>query len=287
VNEPTARLKQMAREMGADAVGVAAVSGFHRHAPAGHRPDDILKGAKSVVAIGKRRYTTGQWLSANIDTVHRARSGQGGRDAIGFAIANRIEQDYGHASLMINPGMFDTGLVPVMSLKLSAELAGLGARSLAGGIILSADHGLMGFVAVITTLELEADGPLQEPVCPDPACVTQYEKTRKTPCMNACRAIDGEIEGGRLKRVRWYMQLCATRALTTMNSAYVRLLPEIMAEPDPERRRLLAIGQARKGIEDPPGRGIWGRCIECMRVCPVNRRAHRLQKGDGDVRQSA
>ena len=286
MNSPAEHIKQKALEMGADAVGIAAVSDFYRYAPEGHRPDDILKGAKSVVSIGKRRYNTGQWLSPNLDTIHRARAGQGGRDAIGMAIANRIEQDHGYPSLMIGPAMFDTGLVPVMSLKLPAELAGLGTRSMAGGIILSRDHGLMGFVAVITTMELDPDGSLDEPVCPDSACVALYEKTGRTPCMNACRAIDGDIEGGRIKRVRWYMQLCATRALTTMNAAYIRLLPEIMAEPDPERRKLLAIGQARKGIEDPPGRGIWGRCIECMRVCPVNRRAHRLQKGEPHAQQA-
>lgn len=271
------RIKKLATDIGADAVGIAPVSQFHKYAPEGYRPDDLLKGAKSVVSIGKRRYTWGQWLSSNIDIVHRARSGQGGRDTAGFRVANFIEQEYGHASIMINPGMFDTGLVPAMSLKLPAELAGLGTRSMAGGIILSQDHGLMGFVAVITTLDLEPDGPLKEPVCPDPACVAMYQNRGKTPCMEACRAIDGEIENGRLKKVRWYMQLCATRALTTMNAAYVRLLPEIMNEEDPERRRYLAIGQARKYIEDPAGRGIWGRCIECMRVCPVNRRAHRVK----------
>ncbi|GAB4261335.1 MAG: hypothetical protein Kow0092_10820 [Deferrisomatales bacterium] len=271
-----ARIKQAARRLGADAVGIASAEAFRAYAPEGYRPEDLLRGARSVVALGKRRYTWGQWLSPNIDTVHRARAGQGGRDAAGYALATLIERDYGHPALFINPGMFDTGLVPVMSLKLSAELAGLGTRSLAGGVILSREHGLMGFVAVITTLPLEPDGPLEEPVCPDPVCVATYEKTGQTPCMGVCRAIDGEIENGRLKRVRWYMQLCATRALTTMNAAYIRLLPEILAEPDPIRRRYLAIGQARKGIEDPPGRGIWGRCIECTRVCPVNRRAHRV-----------
>ena len=106
-----------------------------------------------------------------------------------------------------------------------------------------------------------------------------FERTGKTPCMKICGAIDGDIEEGRIKSIRWHMKLCATRALTTMNAAYVRLMPEIMGEKDPDKRRYLAIGEARKYIEDPPGRGIWGRCIECMRVCPVNRRAHRLKNG--------
>jgi hypothetical protein len=67
-----------------------------------------------------------------------------------------------------------------------------------------------------------------------------------------------------------------------MNAAYIRLLPEIMSEEDPHKRKYLAIGEARRYGEDPPGRGIWGRCIECMRVCPVNRRAIRLEKGGFD-----
>ncbi len=270
-------IKETALRLGADAVGIASVEAYAKHAPEGYRPGDLLKGAKSVIVIGKRRYSWGQWISSNIDIVHRARAGQGGRDAAGFSIMGMIEREYSQAAIFINPGMFDTGIVPVMSLKLSAELAGLGSRSMAGGIILSGDHGLMGFVAVVTTLELTPDAPLSEPVCPDPACVKSYEKTGKTPCMSICRAIDGEIEDGKIKKIRWYMKLCATRALTTMNAAYVRLLPEIMSEEDPDKRRYLAIGEARKYIEDPPGRGIWGRCIECMRVCPVNRRAHRLK----------
>jgi len=272
------QIKASARDMGADAVGVAAASDFSRFAPPGYRPEDLLKGARSVIAIGKRRYTAGQWRTSNIDVVHRARSLQGGRDAVGFAIANLIEREYGHHAILINPGMFDTGIVPPISLKLCAELAGLGTRSMAGGIILSREHGLMGFVAVITTMKLAPDGPMADPVCPDPSCVAMWEKKQTTPCISACGAIEGEIEDGRLKEVVWYRQLCATRALTTMNAAFVRLLPEIVAEGDPERRKHLAIGQARKYIEDPPGRGIWGRCIECMRVCPVNRRAIRLAK---------
>jgi epoxyqueuosine reductase QueG len=271
--------KKMALKMGVDAIGIASVEEFKKHAPEGYCPDDILPGAKSVIVIGKRRYSWGQWNTSNIDVIHRARAGQSGRDAAGANIAALLEKKYSHASLFINPGMFDTGIVPVMSLKLAAELAGLGTRSMAGGIILSKDHGLMGFVAVVTTMELKPDGPLKTPVCPDKSCVKSYERTGKTPCMDICGAIDGEIEKGKLKKVRWYMKLCATRALTTMNAAYVRLMPEIMNETDPDKRRYLAIGEARKYIEDPPGRGIWGRCIECMRVCPINRRAHRLKKG--------
>jgi epoxyqueuosine reductase QueG len=268
-------IKKLALEMGIDAVGIASVAEINKIAPEGHRPDDILRGAKSVVVMGKLRYSKGQWMSSNLDAIHRGRGGQGGRDAAGTSVMGFIEKEYGNPSLMISPGMFETGMVPVLSLKLMAELAGLGQRCMAGGIILNKKFGLMGFVAVVTTLDLIADGPVSEPACPHPSCVTKYENTGETPCMESCRAIDGVIENGRLKEVKYYQQLCATRALTTMNAAYLRLLPEIMNIEDQEKRKHLAIGQARKFIEDPPGRGIWGRCIECMRVCPVNRQNYR------------
>lgn len=179
--------------------------------------------------------------------------------------------------------MFDTGFVPVLSLKVCAELAGLGTRSMAGGIILSKEHGLLGFAATITTMDLSPDGPMSDPVCPDRACIAMFAEDGTTPCIRACSAIEGSIENGRLKEVTFYRQLCATRSNTTMNTVYLRLLPEIVEEKDPERRKYLAIGQARKYIEDPPGRGIWGRCIECMRVCPVNRRAIQLKGAEANV----
>lgn len=273
----------MALEMGADAVGIAAVSDFYKECPEGYRPDDLLKGAKSVIVVGKRRYTAGQWMAPNTDLIHRARAGQSKRDTIAATFAGLLEREYGHAALFVNPQMFDTGYVPVLSLKVCAELAGLGTRSLAGGIILSEEHGLMGFAATITTMNLAADGPMKYPVCPDRACIAMYAEDGTTPCIRSCSAIEGMIENGRLKEVTFYRQLCATRANTTMNTAYLRLLPEIVEEKDPERRKHLAIGQARKYIEDPPGRGIWGRCIECMRVCPVNRRAIRLRERRANV----
>jgi epoxyqueuosine reductase QueG len=277
------RIKEMAMDMGADAVGIAAVSDFYKECPEGYRPDDLLRGAKSVIVVGKRRYGNGQWMAPNTDLIHRARAGQNKRDTIAATFTSLFEREYGHAALFINPGMYDTGFVPVLSLKVCAELAGLGTRSMAGGIILNKEHGLMGFAATITTMELAPDGPMETPVCPDRACIAMYAEDGTTPCIRSCGAIEGKIEETRLTEVTFYRQLCATRSNTTMNTVYLRLLPEIVEEQDPERRKHLAIGQARKYIEDPPGRGIWGRCIECMRVCPVNRRAIRLKKGEANV----
>lgn len=114
------RIKSMALEMGANAVGIAAVSDFHKICPEGNRPDDLLKGAKSVITVGKRRYTTGQWLTSNTDLIHRARGGQGNRDTLAATLAGFFESEYGHAAVLVTPGMFDSGMVPPLSLKVCA-----------------------------------------------------------------------------------------------------------------------------------------------------------------------
>jgi hypothetical protein len=276
---PEERIKRLALEGGASVVGIASVAQINQYVPPDHRPDDILGGARSVVVLGRPRYTSGAWLTAHTEVLHRARVAVGARDSLALNIARFIEREYGYPSILYNSQMRDTGFNPALSLKVCAEIAGLGTRSMAGGIILNEQYGLLGFAATVTTMELKADGPLAELVCPHPACVSLWKGKQTTPCMEICGAIEGRIENGRLKEVVYYRQLCAIRCQTTMNTAYLRLLPEIVAEEDPLKRRYLAIGQARMYAEDPPGRGVWGRCIECMRVCPVNRQAIKLFQG--------
>jgi epoxyqueuosine reductase QueG len=276
---PEERIKRLALEGGASVVGIASVSQINQYVPPEHRPDDILGRARSVVVVGSPRYTSGTWLTAHTEVLHRARVAISARDSLALNIARFIEREYSHPSILYNSQMRDTGFNPALSLKVCAEMAGLGTRSMAGGIILNEQYGLLNFAATITTMELKTDSPLAEPVCPHPACVSLWEREQATPCMEVCGAIEGRIENGRLKEVVYYRQLCAIRCQTTMNTAYLRLLPEIVAEEDPLKRRYLAIGQARMYAEDPPGRGVWGRCIECMRVCPVNRRAIKLTGG--------
>ncbi len=275
MEEITERIKKFVLGLGADVVGVASVAEIKKIVPEGYSPDDLLKGAKSVVVAGAQRNTAGTWLTTNIDIIFRY-PGRGFRDNIPFRTSVLLEREYGHRAVAITPNMFDTGFVPVISLKCLAEHAGLGTRSMAGGIILNKQYGMLGFGAVITTMPLVPDGPMAEPVCPHSACNTMWKRRQGTPCMEACRAISGKIENGRLKEVEWFRQLCATRSNTTMNTAFIRLLSEIAEEEDYERRKYLAIGQARKYEEDPGGRTIGGRCIECMRVCPVNREALKL-----------
>ena len=56
-------IKEKALSLGARAAGVASVDEINRFAPAGHRPDDLLRGAKSVVVLGGGEPTAGAWRS--------------------------------------------------------------------------------------------------------------------------------------------------------------------------------------------------------------------------------
>ena len=61
----TSEVKQAALGFGADVVGIAPVERWDEHVPEGHRPADLLPGARSVVVVGARGPTAGAWRSPN------------------------------------------------------------------------------------------------------------------------------------------------------------------------------------------------------------------------------
>ena len=102
--------------------------------------------------------------------------------------------------------------MPLQSLKLHAEVAGIGARSFAGDILLHPDFGYMYFASVFTELELPPDEPMRDNPCPAPSCVSLYRKTGQTPCMKFCpvQCLSGEIDGdGNQALMRYDMAACA------------------------------------------------------------------------------
>ena len=162
--------------------------------------------------------------------------------------------------------------VPLQSLKLHAELAGIGARSLAGDILLHPEFGFLYYASVFTELELEPDAPMAHNPCPAPSCVNMSRQIGRTPCMKFCPAqcLSGEIDGeGRQKMMRYDMAACAE--LTQEYEAVPKILAEAVQEGpdavlDPDRKMLWYKVSA--------GSGAWfAQCFECMRVCPIATKA--------------
>lgn len=266
------------RKRGALAVGVADLAALERIAPAGHRPSDLMPRVKSVISVGVGGQTRGTW---QMPAKAMAYSGSTEVRAykLAYGCAFFIEQKLGVPSIYVPPDIDPEGgpRVPFQSLKLHAEVAGIGARSLAGDILLHPEFGFMYYASVFTELELAPDAPMAENPCPAPSCVALYRTIGRTPCMKFCPAqcLSGEIDGeGRQKTMRYDMAKCAE-----FTQEY-EAVPKILAEAVRDEVR----SNGAQGLLDPDrkmlwykvsaGSGAWfAQCFECMRVCPIATRA--------------
>jgi hypothetical protein len=275
----TTHVKTLALKAGATVVGVADAAAFDAHAPAGHRPADLLPGARTVVVVGGAQPRAGDWMAASpwlLSTMGTTERIQG----VGRRVAQAIESDLGYYALFVPPGTA-SGDAPFLSLMLAAELAGLGSRSLAGPV-LNRDHGFMYWSAVITTAPLDVDSPEAVAACPAPPCREMWDREGTTPCLRVCPVDAGGCLGGRLTaggpvRTSYDAARCNTRVHTHWVGGFQKVLEETLNEPDRERRKMLVYG-------DFMTRTLWAitysstniaQCFECMRVCPA---AHGLRE---------
>ena len=63
--KPEDEIKRLGVQKGACQVGIAAVADINRFAPPGHRPDDLLVGAKSVIVFAGHSTLGGAWHSSD------------------------------------------------------------------------------------------------------------------------------------------------------------------------------------------------------------------------------
>ncbi len=280
---PAAAIKEIGKSAGALVVGVTAVEAFNEFVPEGHRPQDILPGARSVIVAGNRGPTAAAWKCED----HRVMeiTGYDFRENVAIHVmCDAIERDYGYRALQA-PSLPTSGHRPPMSMMLAAVLCGLGTRSLAANIILHPEHGLLYYAALITSLPLEPDHVLTEAVCPTPHCVEMYRKLGKTPCVAACPSddggcLDGSIDAdGGIDYSYYDRERCHARSMSFGIGSVQKSLVDIIGEEDPDRRRamiesdffsqsLSAISFSKESV---------AQCFECMRVCPVGQNQRRLQ----------
>lgn len=273
-------IEDVAAKGGALVFGIADPAGFAA-APEGHRPEDLLPGARSVIVVGGAKPRAGDWASA--DFRHMELSSTNDRvTALAMKIANLIERELGYYALTVPPGV-DEGQQPFLSLPLAAELAGCGTRSLAGPV-LHEDHGFVYFGALLTTLPLPCDQPLETPACPAPDCIAMYEEEGRTPCTRVCDAAAGGCLSGRIQDGQWAERSydaarCTARVYNHWIPSFQKVLTDALDEPDAERRKMML----NSGLFT---RTLWsmtyanisqGQCFECVRVCPVDARTRALR----------
>ncbi len=279
----TQQIKQFALDSGADVVGIADPRAWDEHVPEGHRPDDILPGARSVIVVGSRGPTAGAWRSSN----HRVMEINGydfRNDAAIHCVADAIEQQHDHQAIHA-PGLPTGGHLPPFSMMLAAVLAGLGTRSLAANIVLNPKYGLLYYSACITTLEFRYDRMLEQDVCPHHMCVESFRRFGKTPCMAACPAEDGGcLDGliddqGRIEYSFYDRERCVSRAMNFGINSFQKALAQIVAEQDEERQTTMIHSDffSRSCSAITHYKESVAQCFECMRVCPIGRSERKLK----------
>jgi len=267
-------LATIARKSGALVSGVADAAAFTA-APEGRRPADILPRARSVLVIGGAQPRAGDWQSPNYQHMEITTTSDR-MQTLALKVARIIEDRFGHYAVCVPAGV-DLGQQAFMSIGEAADLAGCGSKSLAGPV-LHPEFGFMYYGAVITTLPLPVDGPLDPPACPALECVQMYAAEETTPCLNTCPAnaggcLDGRIEDGRFTARQYDAERCTTRVQNYWVPGFQKVLGATLREPDADRQKMMLFSSLFS-------RTLWamtysnvsqGQCTECMRVCPVGR----------------
>jgi len=265
------KIKEKGFAMGAKTVGIASVEAINRFAPSGNRPDDMLSDAKSVVVIGGLGPTAGAWKVTSQRVLGNIGYSRGQLPALARRLAHFVEDTFGYYAIPI-PSEMRVGHYPSMSLKLCAEMAGLGTRSMAAGIILNPRYGLLYFNGIITTMPLKEDGPLSDPVCPHHSCVKMWKKKQTTPCLTSCPdCLSGEIQNDKISWMEYRQDCCFPRAQTTSIDVFQKLLFEAINEPNIERRKSILFGShfVRAVRSVAHSSELTAQCFNCVKRCPV------------------
>jgi len=279
---PEDDIKSFALQRGATVVGIADVEVIKQFAPEGHQPSDLMLNAKSVIVIGTEPLLAGAWRTSKprmmgvIGSVKLKKLKQ-----VGISLAEYIESHHEYYAIDYNTYTMETGSWdPALSIKLCAELAGLGTRALAGGMVLNPEWGFLYYSLVITSMPLKADGPMTEPVCPAPSCVATWKEKGTVPCLKICpMCLSGAIDDdGRIEHWKYDRIRCSTRADYT-RIGFQKSLLEAIDEPDHDKRKMILLGSETTRYLAAIGYSteIAGECFECIRVCPVGAH-HRIKK---------
>ncbi|MDQ0287696.1 epoxyqueuosine reductase QueG [Desulfofundulus luciae] len=164
----TESLQKLARSLNLCALGAAPVERY-REAPPGHRPDDFLPGARSVVTFACRL------SDGPLNNLPHARN----QYMVEFEAVNRILLDaaYRIARFLENQGFESMPFGPEAAIgdyarlkgdfshKHSAVLCGLGSFGI-NNLLLTPEHGpRVRLASVVTTAELDYNEPLSGELC--------------------------------------------------------------------------------------------------------------------------
>lgn len=161
----TAQVKKFCLESGADQVGIARSDSF-TDAPSGHRPEDLLRGAKSVIVMAIRlldaalENAPSREYSINYAVVNRE------LDRIAWKVGRSLqERGFRAVQIPASPPSNLTEDMGDLSHRHAGDLAGLGVIG-RNSLLISKRFGpRIRLVSVVTDAELNADEPVDLRLC--------------------------------------------------------------------------------------------------------------------------
>lgn len=257
-------IKDFAKENGADLVGIAPVDRFEG-APRGHKPEDFLTGAKSVVAMAKRIPLS---IVRKIPSPYYERFGYNDLNAhlrqLAYKVAIFLE-DQGYEAMPLDPSIDerarDVEIIqeePEPQVRILGDFshrhaiveAGLGEISAGCMVVVPKFGPRVRLVSVITTAPLEPslkpEGESQFQICQPKACGLQ--------CANKCPAKalpgDGTVDHFKCRHYR-------DPVLYTLE--YFKRIAESKKTGRPSLIEVSGRATADGGLT----------CGICIKVCPI------------------
>lgn len=258
-NKLTAEILGFCKGLGADLVGVASVERFGE-APDGHKPQDILPGARSVISFALNALE-GTFLPPTIHTYQLSYSLlRHNSNGMSYQIAKFLENK-GFYSVMI-PATFPLDMVEKKGLfgdfshRHAAVAAGLGELGRIS-ILVTPQYGPRVWLGtVITTAPLEASPLLEGPVCSKDTCSL---------CIEACPTGALSPNGIEVKE-------CLKSGVHSWNlSGLLRHIKKILREPDALEKEKIATGPDTWQLYQSMVCGLIPHCDKCLAACPVGR----------------
>ena len=255
-----AEVKRMAKELGADLVGIAAADTLNAFPPDPkwpQTPERISPYCKSVIVIVCRIPVAAFRCKQNIPVQYMDMLVLRRMDKIAFRLADRLEKA-GHPSFVTAAQETDWDYKRASYGRLSTRHlgieAGLGAFGLEVNILTPEFGPRVYLTGILTELELEPDAPITEQVCIGESC---------SRCLYACPP-DAVLHFGIDKRA------CATEAQEfgygTITSFFDRFIGMSPAKKKGAiaSRDVFGFWQGLLRVV-----GSFGDCPRCLAVCPV------------------
>jgi len=248
MNDTTQEVRKLAREVGADLVGICSASRL-QGAPKGHKPTDILSTARSVIVIAMRMldsavgtlpspiYQCTSYVTLNAELNRAA-----------YIIAKFLE-DRGYAAVPI-PATRDYAmdLTGTFSHRHAAVAAGLGEIGL-NGLLLTPRYGpRVRLTSIITNAQLECDEPFEAKLC-----------TKCLKCVQEC-PVGALSEDGSIDKLK-----CLTQPHVLIGEPQEEI--QLIIRRLKKIPRDLFIAEALVGQ-----RIIAPLCGMCVKVCPIGKK---------------